>query len=406
MIGGGSCMPAGTPAARPHTPEPASREPDIRLAIVTRAKSVTIGGTGALVVTEPDGSVIARVPAGQSWRIVPSGTGLAVGPMSGQLWGPFDALAWAPATVEGAVQIEGRLYRGIGEALRDANGITAVNRVSMEDYLLGVVSAEMGRRAANEQEALLAQAVASRTYAMRNLGRRRAQGFDLFATVSDQVYGGIGAETPEGTAAVKATRGLTLTYEGAPIDAFFYSTCGGRTAEGHEAFRDAARPYLRSIADVGADGLAYCRISPRYHWREEWTGATMLTTLRRTLPSVLGIAGEKVRNLRDIRIAARTNSGRVHQLAVALGTADVAVPGPQVRQVLRPSSGDILRSTAFTLAVTGAGRSVSRVVAEGNGAGHGVGLCQWGAIGRSRAGQRYDQILAAYYQGTTVERLY
>jgi stage II sporulation protein D len=409
FLGAGSCVPAGTPAtpaAPPGAPEPTSIEPEVRIGLKVRAASVAIGGAGALVVSEPDGTTVAQVPPGEVWRIVPSGRGLAVGPAAGPLSGPYDALALAAGAPGDAVRIDGRSYRGIGDVLRDTAGVTVVNRLPIEQYLLGVVSAEMGRRLAAEQEALRAQAVASRTYAMRNIGRWRTQGFDLYATVSDQVYNGVTAETPEGTAAVEATRGLVLTYGGAPIDAFFYSTCGGRTAEGGEVFRGALRPYLRSISDVAADGLPYCQISPRYHWREEWSGAAMLSTLRRTLPAVLGVASARVRDLRDLRVVARTGSGRVDQLAIGLGRSEVQVAGRQIRQVLRAPSGEILRSNAFTLAVSGAGRAVRNVVAEGSGAGHGVGLCQWGAVGRARAGQRYDQILAAYYAGTSLERLY
>jgi stage II sporulation protein D len=91
---------------------------------------------------------------------------------------------------------------------------------------------------------------------------------------------------------------------------------------------------------------------------------------------------------------------------IALGATDARVSGPAVRQVLRPPSGELLRSSAFTLAATGAGRRVTRLVADGGGAGHGVGFCQWGAVGRSRAGQDYQQIVAAYYPGATLERLY
>ena len=108
--------------------------------------------------------------------------------------------------------------------------------------------AEMGRRSPTEQEALRAQAIVSRTFALRNLGRWRAQGFDLYATVADQVYGGAATETPEGRAAVEATRGRILTYGGAPIDAFFYSTCGGRTADGTEVFRARGS----SVSPLGA----------------------------------------------------------------------------------------------------------------------------------------------------------
>jgi stage II sporulation protein D len=238
------------------------------------------------------------------------------------------------------------------------------------------------------------------------MGRRRAQGFDLFASVSDQVYGGVSAETPEGTEAVGATRGLALTYGGAPIDAFFYSTCGGRTATGTEAFRAADRPYLRSVADVAPDGTAYCSISPRFRWREVWTGDALRTTLRQTLPAATGTPAARVRQVNDVRVVYRTYSGRVGQLGIDLRESEVMVEGPAIRTVLRSPAGEMLRSNAFDLTVTTANHEVTRLVAEGGGAGHGVGFCQWGAVGRSRAGQDVRRILDAYYPGVTLERLY
>ena len=233
-----------------------------------------------------------------------------------------------------------------------------------------------------------------------------ADGFDLYSSVADQVYGGVVAETPEGLEAVTVTRGQILTYDGAPIDAFFYSTCGGRTADGTEVFRAADRPYLRSIADVADDGTAYCSISPRFRWREEWSGEALRSTLRRTLPELTGIPVDAVREIRDLRVNGMTASGRVARLTVTLDRSSVDVDGPQVRQVLRSTSGDILRSSTFTLFATGAGRRITELVAEGSGAGHGVGFCQWGAVGRSRAGQDYQRIVAAYYPGAALERLY
>jgi stage II sporulation protein D len=311
------------------------------------------------------------------------------------------------ATDPGAlVRVNGRAYRGVVEIVRDTAGLTVVNRVLLESYLTGVVSAEMGRRNQAEFEALKAQAVVSRTYALRNLNRRKALGFDLHAGVADQVYAGSGSETPEGREAVALTRGQVLTYGEAPIDAFYYSTCGGRTADGTEAFRAASRPYLRSFADVDEHGEAYCRISPRYHWREEWSGDALRGTLRRTLPATLGAKASRADEVRDVWVAERTASGRVGRLGITLGSEHVMVDGPQVRQVLRPASGDLLRSATFTLSAARAGRAITRLVADGQGAGHGVGMCQWGAVGRSRAGQDYQSILAAYYPGATLQRLY
>jgi stage II sporulation protein D len=282
-----------------------------------------------------------------------------------------------------------------------------VNRLGIESYLLGVVSAEMGRRNQSEQAALRAQAVVSRTYAFRNLGKWRSQGFDLYATVSDQAYGGIGAETPEGQEAVRTTRGRVLTYGGKVIEAFYFSTCGGQTADGYEVFRGASRPYLRSGSDLSPAGLAYCSISPRYRWKEEWTGERLRSVLGRHLPGADGRPKGTIDRVADIRVTQRSGSGRVDQLAVVTNGPEVRVEGQSnVRQVLRTSTDDLLRSTAFTLVAVGAGSNVTHLIAEGRGAGHGVGLCQWGAVGRSRAGQSAEQILAAYYPGTSLERRY
>ncbi|MGH7579218.1 MAG: SpoIID/LytB domain-containing protein, partial [Gemmatimonadales bacterium] len=334
------------------------------------------------------------------------GTGVSVQPPSRVGSSPSEVVAVVATDPAAPVRVNGRTYHGTVEIVRDTAGITLVNRLPLETYLLGVVSAEMGRRNLAEFEALKAQAVVSRTYALRNLGRRAALGFDLHAGVADQVYVGAGAESPEGLEAVQSTRGMVLTHGGSPIDAFYYSTCGGQTADGVEAFRAASRPYLRSFPDVDENGEAYCRISPRYRWREEWTGAALQATLRRTLPAVARVSRDRIGQVRDVWVAQRTPSGRVGRLAITLGSDQVMVDGPSVRQVLRPASGDLLRSAAFTLTATGAGRALTRLVAEGRGAGHGVGLCQWGAVGRSRAGHDFQRILAAYYPGATLQRLY
>ena len=415
--------PAAPPAPRPQTPRPAAPaptaaptilpppsgtgEPVVRVGLVVGASSATIAGAAGLSVSDPTGARLAEIPAGEVWRVTLSGTtGLVATSPGGAAIAPSEVLELASPDPGALVQVNGRPYRGAVTALRVGTGLTVVDRLPLESYLAGVVSAEMGRRSAVEQEALRAQAIVSRTYALRNLRRWNAQGFDFYASVADQVYGGAGAETPEGGEAVQVTRGQVLTYGGAPIDAFFYSTCGGRTAEGTEVFRAADRPYLRSVADVAPDGSVYCSISPRYRWHEEWTGEALRATLRRTLPAAADVPGGEIREVRDVRVAARTASGRVGRLSIGLGGGDVEVEGPSVRRVLTSASGEILRSAAFTLTVTGAGRRVTRLAVDGAGAGHGVGFCQWGAVGRSRAGQDHEHILAAYYPGAVLERLY
>ncbi|HZE76765.1 MAG TPA: SpoIID/LytB domain-containing protein [Gemmatimonadales bacterium] len=387
-------------------PGPQTGEPSIQIGLLVGAASVALGGDAPLALTQPDGSRLLDIPAGEVWRVTPVGGGIALTSGAGVAVNTVPEARVAPTDSAGAVRIDGRPYRGTLALLRDRTGVTVVNQVGLEAYLLGVVSGEMGRRDLTEREALRAQAIVSRTYAMRNLGRWRADGFDLQPTVADQVYGGVGAETPEARDAVGATRGQIVAWGGQPIDAFFFSTCGGRTADGVEVFRGADRPYLRSVPDLDQAGQAYCSISPRFRWREEWTGDALRAVLRRSLPDVVGVSAARVRDVRDVRVAMRTASGRVGQLTIALEDDDVQVDGPQVRRVLRTTTGDILRSTAFSLTATRAGRRISRLVADGGGNGHGVGFCQWGAVGRARAGQDYQQILAAYYPGTELERLY
>jgi stage II sporulation protein D len=401
-----SCTSGAVTVRQPSgAPSPGSHETEIKVGLVVGAPSATLGGTTAVTISEPDGSPVATIAAGQTWRVSASAAGLVLTGTGRLSSAAFEALTLQPAD-DAPIWVNGKAYRGRADVLRDRTGLTVVNRLPMESYLLGVVSAEMGRRNSSEQAALRAQAVVSRTYAFRNLRRWRAQGFDLYATVSDQAYGGIGAETPEGRAAVSETRGRILTYNGAPIEAFYYSTCGGRTADGYEVFRGASRPYLRSGLDVGPRGIAYCSISPRYHWREEWSGSSLRAVLSRYLPHSAG-TGRNLDRLADIRVTRRTGSGRVDQLVVSAGGSDVRVDGQtNIRQVLRTPGGDLLRSTAFDLVVSGAGNSVSHLVAEGSGAGHGVGMCQWGAVGRARSGQGHEQILAAYYPGTRLERRY
>ena len=107
-----------------------------------------------------------------------------------------------------------------------------------------------------------------------------------------------------------------------------------------------------------------------------------------------------------VRVTQTTPMGRVKELVVETTSGSFTVPGYRVRDVLRPASDRQLRSNQFQLHEERRGNDLVKLVAAGAGAGHGVGMCQWGAVGRSRAGQRYDRILAAYYPGTQLQRMF
>lgn len=402
---GPAAEPNAEPDAQPSISASRISQPNVRVGIVVGSDAVRLGGSAELILHRLDGTLAARVPSGAEWQVLPAKGGLTL--LSGVEAAPVPTGQLRVTADSGAlVRVNGREYRGEVVLLRDRTGITVLNRLPIEVYLTAVVASELGRRAPAEIEALRAQAVVSRTYALRNLGRWGADGFDLYATVADQAYAGVAAETELASTAVRDTRGQVLTYAGGLIDAFFSSTCGGQTAEATEIFRYASRRYLKSVRDESPSGEAYCSISPRYHWHEEWDGDALAGTLRQTLPGASGIPAARVRTVRDVRVAARTGSGRVALLAIALADSKAEIEGPMIRRVLRTASGDPLRSNAFSLNATTNGGRITRLIANGSGAGHAVGLCQWGAIGRARAGQDYRTILAAYFVGTSLDQWY
>lgn len=382
---------------------PPAAEPQVRVAIVQGGDTLGIGGGGGILVADASGLPVLDIAPGATARVELLGGGIAIR-LGNSRFGPVamaDLLPRDPATF---VRAAGRDYRGRITITPSPGGLLAINRVGIEDYLAGVVNAEMGRRAPGEEAALEAQAVVSRTYALRAMGRPRTTPWDVLATVADQVYLGVERETPAGRAAVDATRGTVLVWAGEPIEAFFHSTCAGRTAAGDEVFAHGRLPYLPSLRDQAPDGSSWCAISPRYRWREEWPGDRLQAILRETLAS-LGLEPGRAGDLRDLAVASHTPSGRVAALRIEFASSVIPVTGSAaVRRVLRPEGGALLRSAVFALALEREQGRVARLVAEGQGAGHGVGLCQWGAVGRARAGQRADTILAAYFPGARLER--
>jgi len=385
-------------------------EPELRIGLTAGRPSVTLGGDdgGELILTDDaTGQPIGSIPAGARWTAVADGAGVRLLRPDGSTSEPHAGIFAVNVTENRFAIAEGRGYRGRLDVVGGAAGLLLVNRVPVDGYLASVIAAEMGPRRPEERAALDAQAIVSRTFALRNRGRWEAQGLDAFADVRDQVYGGVASETPQAWDAVRVTAGQVLVYHGDLIDAYFHSTCGSRTAGVEEAFKTAApRPYLRSVSDASGGGRYYCDISPRFRWREEWDASTLRAILSRTLPAVMNVGGDGLQRITDIAVSRTTPSGRVGELRIVFPRGDVRVPGPDVRNVLRPEAERALGSQAFQLFVTRDGGQVTRVVAAGAGWGHGVGFCQWGAVGRARAGQDERAILAAYFPGTTVARLY
>ncbi|HET9384973.1 MAG TPA: SpoIID/LytB domain-containing protein [Gemmatimonadales bacterium] len=397
---------------RPASPAPGA-EPELRIGIAVGGTTASIGGpeSGELFVSDASGAPIGSVPAGARWVVRPDSADpsrfVLIKPDSART-APLRGVSVVNVTENRFVVANGRRYRGRITITSGRGGLTLVNRLTVESYVAGVVGPEIGARRADELNAVLAQAIVSRSFALKNRGRWDAFGFDAYADTRDQVYLGVAVETPQVWDAVRRTAGQVLTYDGQVIDAYFHSTCGFSTAGVDEAFATAReRPYLRPVSDEsGSGGGHYCDISPRFRWHEEWDGPKLRAILSRTLASVTPLAGDGMQRITDVSVSRKTRSGRVGELRIVFERGDIRIPGPDVRTVLRPDAERWLQSTAFQLTVSKTNGEVTRLVAAGAGAGHGVGMCQWGAIGRARAGQDFRKILNTYFPGTKIEKIY
>jgi stage II sporulation protein D len=277
-----------------------------------------------------------------------------------------------------------RPYRGHLEWIERDGKLLTINWVSLDDYLKATLPREMPPNF--HHEALKAQAVAARSFTFRRLNRYRQWGYDLCDHAPCQVYGGVDAEHPNTNAAVEATAGEVLVFEGRVIEAVYTGNCGGHTAPIEVAMVGTRpTPFLAGIPDTDAEGTPYCRIAPNGSWE------TALT------PEELGKRFAQVGQVQELRLLQRTQGGHAQQLQIRGDRATLTVSGAEFRAALGATR---VRSLMFEIQPLSGGWKL-----VGRGAGHGVGMCQWGAQGRALAGQNYRQILQTYYPHTTLQQL-
>ena len=283
----------------------------------------------------------------------------------------------------GFVKVNGMPYRGFITLLKKP-GMTVVNNVPVEDYLYGVVPKEMPP--SWSAEALRAQSIAARTFALKNRKRHSAEGFDLCSTAHCQVYEGMSAEMQSTTAAVNSTRGEVLFYKGAIIDALFHTDSGGMT-EFSEHVWGSTVPYLRAVKELRTQTQPWSRtVSMASFVQKIEAGDKSLGTLKEIRLSPLTVG----KGSTD-----RTPSGRVRAAEFVGTKGRINLSGNDLRSMFS------LPSTLFDIR---AGRT--EVVFSGYGSGHGLGLSQWGAKALADSGKGYEDILLYYYSGVTLEKLY
>jgi stage II sporulation protein D len=326
------------------------------------------GATGGLDIWDPDVPTPAPIP------ILPANVQL---PLRVLL-----STGGTPQLIDDrSFELNGKIYRGTAAVVRLSNGKSAVvNTLMVDEYLYGVIPLEVSR--AWPAAMLAAQAIVARTYALSR--RAPARPYDLVADSSDQVYGGRSVETPATNAAVDATTGAVVTFNGAIASVFYMACCGGHTEDAGELWGRNSLPYLRGVTDP------WCAGTPDYRWRQTIAYAQFVGALG---PEVGGLG-----DLVGLTVTDLDPSGRPRRVIVRGTTRSAEIGIEDLRRALGPRA---LPST-FIQEIDLDGHS--EVTIDGAGRGHGVGLCQWGARSMALQGRDPAAIVAFYFPGTLISR--
>ena len=342
----------------------------IRVAVVQNVESVTVSSSSGLIIKAPNDDVDSNgritVTTGQSGLVV-GGQRLRSDRIEAR--GRNGELTVNGLTVGGRVIVK-----------RQNGKLIAINELPLEDYVKGVVAHEMN---ANwHPEALKAQAIASRTYALYKMRQAGKRDFDVAATTKDQVYRGrAGADGPAAPA-VDETRDQILVYRDEPILAAFSSTAAGPTEDAMNVW-SIDLPYLKGVE------CPFDMNSPNYQWQTDvWL--PMLEQRLREEGFPVGVIG-------SINPAFYSKAGRLTHVRILHSDGELYVKGEDLRRVLGYT---VLASTQFEFEVNG-----FQIQFTGRGNGHGVGLCQWGAKELAEKGYSAAAILRYYYPGTDLREI-
>lgn len=351
----------------------------VRVALAEQADRVTVASVGDLRLETSSGNPIdvlseaTVVLKGHELQVdgnMVRGNGLAIHGTHNEL----------QVTIQGsspdAVSQHWEVYGDLEITVRDEH-LLIVNVVDLEEYVAGVVSSEVNP--GWHEELLRTQAVAARTYVLHKKLENAAQPFDVYASVQDQVYTGRQKVNRAVLDAVNRTRGQVLTYEGRPIFAVYSSTTAGPTEDAMNVWSKDL-PYLKGV------DCPFDRKSPWYEWRATIPFDTVEARLKEE--------GYPIGWLATLTPYGMTTAGRVKDIRILHSQGELVITGQEFRRVLGYAK---VRSTRFSI-----DRIDRHVVFAGKGAGHGVGLCQWGAKEMAELGYPYQSILRYYYPGTEI----
>lgn len=344
----------------------------IRVLVVKGVKQVPISVQGPWtlldeargeVLQEGDRTVFADVKA--------VGSGISFG---GKFF-PTKKIALEPAR-ESSITVDKRRFRGHVTILAGPDQtLNVINVVELDQYIKGVLYHEISHKW--PIEAIKAQAVAARSYAVYAMGQNKGREFDVTNDIYSQVYGGRNSERYRTGLAVDETKGQVLTYNGKILPAFFHATCGGVTESASEIWNIDLPPLRGELCP-------YCKNSPHMHWKKNFRLKDIQTKLNAN--------GHKIGLIEKIEIIQRNASDRIRTLKVTSREGKtITMSGKDFRNIVGPN---IIRSNSYEIVMRG-----YYVDFYGRGWGHGVGFCQWGAYGMAQLHFDYKTILRHYYPG-------
>jgi stage II sporulation protein D (peptidoglycan lytic transglycosylase) len=344
------------------------RSESVRVAISRGAEELKLDGDGLLAADEKGNPVMLSTPC--SLRRGLDNTIIAAGK-------PFRRLTISAPSV---IRINGKSYRGLVDFYPAEKGILVVNELPIEEYLVGLINCEIS--SLWPVEAVKAQAVIARSYAIYQKDSRRSSLYHLESSVMDQVYDGVEIEDNRAARAVQETAGEVLVYNGGVIQAFYHSNCGGHTESAQNVW-GADLPYLQGV------DCKYCLTASSAKWEQ--------TLPLKKIESQLKASGYQVSGLNNIRAGKTNRSGRLQNVILSLPKGDYVISAVNFRKAVGYS---VIKSTNFSVRLSG-----DSALFAGLGNGHGVGLCQWGSKQRAGDGFNYREILSYYYPGARIEKL-
>ena len=350
----------------------------VRIALTTDVNRFVISADGFYKIIDPaTGNVLEEGRHLKKARVL----GIPHGIHVGKRFFPFDHIRFIASKDVSLYEQNQKRYRGEIDLVRDKhNNLTIINRLSIEDYVRGVLFHEVDYRW--PIEAMKAQAVATRSYAIFQIEENKEQPYDVTSDIYSQVYGGRNAERYRTNVAANRTRGEVLFYQDKILPAYFHANSGGYTEDVHELWKHNMAP-LKGVPDeysIGAD---------HFEWRKNFRS--------KDVQEILDRHGYSVGTIKDISIVERNRSGRIRKLIVTSRDGRVAtISGKEFRYLLGPN---VVKSNNYEIEMKGYYFDLI-----GKGWGHGVGMSQWGAYTMAKKRFSYKEILAYYYPGAVLKK--